>query len=209
MKGEANGSLKAMCPQCGVENEFTARPNLDQLDIDKNGYYLDLDGNKIETDYGPMPAHFGRRCLALLPPSFSRCTYRWTFKECPHCFHDNDIAARYCKSCKGEIIDPNEKLQIEFKQLKRDPKRTQVDTVLDMTCLPTVSRAGNECLRVDFVTEYRTFAVWYRKTYHSYSLFMKTTSDGQKKPDTITYRKDPGTGFYNVLAFNQEVDKLC
>lgn len=201
--------LPVICPQCDVENEFTARPNLDRLNIDKHGYFLDLDGNKIETDYGAMPAHFGRRCMALLPVNneLRRCTYRWTFKECPHCLHDNDIAARYCKSCKGEIIDPNEKLKIEFKQLKRDPKRVQVDTVLDMCSQTTMSRTGHECLRVDFTTEYRTFAVWYRKDKHDYNLFMAETNNRQTSPKTVTYVKDMATKFYSVLAFNQPPDE--
>ena len=43
-----------------------------------------------------------------------QCQHRWTSKECPHCKADNDIAARYCCECNGEIIDPNEKLAIEF-----------------------------------------------------------------------------------------------
>ncbi len=52
-----------------------------------------------------------------------RCDYFFEFKKCPYCEEVNDITARYCRSCKGEIIDPNDRLNlvttaIELQELK-------------------------------------------------------------------------------------------
>lgn len=52
---------------------------------------------------------FARRCIGT--PNNQRCSYYFDFKECPHCSVQNDITARQCRSCKGEIIDPNAKLK--------------------------------------------------------------------------------------------------
>jgi len=206
-QGTEKSTLTCSCPSCGTEQEFSARPNIDGFPVSETGYFLDLDGNEIKTDFGSMPAHFGRRCQAFLPSfggKFEQCGYRWTFKECEACGHENDIAARYCAHCKAEIVDPNEKLRLEFKALKRDPTRVQCDNVLSMDVIPTVSRAGNDCVRVDFVTEYRSFAVWLRKDHRAYKLFEEVTRQGP--PTTVTYHKDPNSKFYNILAYNQDAD---
>jgi len=108
---------------------------------------------------GPMPAHHGRRCLglALVAGEYRQCDYRWTFKACPHCDGDNDIAARYCSHCKGEIIDPNEKLRIEFKAMKRNAAMIQTDEIISMSSFSSVSAKGNETIRIDIVTPYASF----------------------------------------------------
>jgi DNA repair protein RadD len=49
-----------------------------------------------------------RRCIGM--PDNARCDYYFDFKACPHCEVQNDITARQCRSCRGEIIDPNKKL---------------------------------------------------------------------------------------------------
>jgi DNA repair protein RadD len=54
-----------------------------------------------------------RRCIGIV--NDKRCSYYFEFKECPNeeCGAKNDIAARHCRICKEEIIDPNEKLSLE------------------------------------------------------------------------------------------------
>ena len=97
----------------------------------------------------------------LIGGDFIQCAYRWTSKECPDCHHHNDIAARECEVCKCEIIDPNEKLRLEYARIKADPHSRSTDKVIGWSCVRHVSQAGNDTLKIDFTTEYRTFTVWY------------------------------------------------
>lgn len=50
-----------------------------------------------------------RRCIGI--DNEKRCNYYFTFKECDHCGIQNDITARHCRDCLGELIDPNKKLK--------------------------------------------------------------------------------------------------
>ena len=94
--------LKARCPKCNFVNEFIPLQNPDDLHIDDNGYFCDLENNRLETEYGFFPAHHGRACRT------DDCDYKWSFKPCLECDAENDITARYCSSCRCELIDPNE-----------------------------------------------------------------------------------------------------
>lgn len=213
--GEGGGGITACCPSCGYENQFTANPQYLDYKLDAAGYILDLDGQQVMSDFGPIAGHYGRRCLGLVQAGprgeWSRCEHRWTYKPCPHCEAENDIAARYCCACKGEIIDPNEKLAIEFKAMKRDPTRVQTDEVVGMTCSEGVSRSGNKTVKVEFVTPYRQFTIWLQpEGRHSRALaewdaFQRATMEGAK-PRTVTYRKDATSGFYQVTAYNRPAD---
>jgi DNA repair protein RadD len=211
--------IPCICPTCGGENKFTARKNDEGYEISADGYFVDLDGNKIESDFGPIPAHFGRRCQnwQRRPDGsglLDQCSQRWTFKTCPHCEAENDIAARYCCECKGEIIDPNEKLKADFKALKRDPTQLQTDRVVEWSCRPTVTGRGANCLRADYVTEYRRFSIWYMtdvptgQKHAEYKQFCEATAYGEIMPKTITYRKNAETGFYNVFGYNGAPDEI-
>jgi len=64
-----------------------------------------------------------RRCVGVT--NKVRCDYYFEFKECPNpkCEAKNDIAARQCRLCECEIIDPNEKLKITL-------RKSEVRTVL-------------------------------------------------------------------------------
>jgi DNA repair protein RadD len=210
--GDGSTEITCVCPHCSTENSFSARPNNEEYEIDANGYFIDLDGNAIETEWGWMPAHYGRRCGAMetVAGDLVQCTYRWTSKECPHCSEPNDIAARYCLSCKGEIVDPNEKLRIDFKALKRDPTQRQTDEVLQWRKLPQVSRSGKAMDRVDVVTPYRSFSFWVMK----FPEWSKARAEramldalGDAQPMTITYQKDGQSGFYRVLNYNKAADE--
>jgi DNA repair protein RadD len=203
--------IQCECPQCGAQNEFSARKNDEGYGVDQFGYFVDLDGDQIETDHGPMPAHHGRRCQGLYKSgaTFEQCNYRWTSKKCPHCDSDQDIAARYCKECKGEIIDPNEKLHIDFKALKKDPTRLQTDEVLGMSYKPTISRAGKECIVVTFNTPYRNFDVWLHpnsKVPKVYAQYHQWLEHKEKMPKTVTYRKEESS-FYTIHDYNRPADE--
>jgi len=215
---KSDTTVKAKCELCNTENEFSARPNEDEFKYDEYGYFCDLDGNRITTDYGAMPSHYGRRCMALHRQpdgKYDQCSYRWTFKPCPdeNCQEPNDISARYCKVCRTEIVNPNDKLIADFKQRKRDPYQMQCDKVLAWSFKKTLSAAGNEVLKVDFTTEHRSFSSWFQirsnKSYFikQYESLIKSTDGLEHPPDTVTYKKEE-SGFYSVYAFNQEEDRL-
>ena len=144
---------------------------------------------------------------------YERCEYRWTLKECPHCAAENDIAARYCTACKGEIVDPNEKLVADFKALKKDPTRVQTDRVLSMSCAPGVSRSGNRTMRVEWVTPYRQFTTWFMpdaphvRGQAAWASFDRVTDGGKVAPRTVTYAKDASSGFFDIKAYNRAEDE--
>ena len=203
--------IKAQCPECKAHNEFAPVINEAKHEIDVNGYFIDLEGIRLETEFGEMSAHHGRRCYGEVYnktiSKLVRCRYRWTFKPCVHCEAENDIAARYCCECKGELINPNDKLIADFKAHKKDPTLLQTDKVISMKSSPTISKAGNECLKVDFVTEYRAFSVWFNdKMKRHHDNFMAFTIGGAIPPNTITYRKSGD--FYRIYAYNRTADEV-
>jgi DNA repair protein RadD len=108
--------IAAVCPECNHQNLFAARDNDAGYKINENGLFLWPDNGEIVQDEEgrPYPAHFGRRCFGVIGRT-DRCNYRWSFKPCQSCEHENDIAARACEKCKAELIDPNEKLKLEAK----------------------------------------------------------------------------------------------
>jgi DNA repair protein RadD len=57
-----------------------------------------------------MNTEHARRCMGM--PNNSRCDYFFEFKKCESCDIKNDIAARNCRNCGSEIIDPNNKLSM-------------------------------------------------------------------------------------------------
>ena len=110
-----------------------------------------------------MPAHYGRRCTnqELVNGQYERCLGRWSFKVCNECETENDIAARYCTNCKSELVDPNTKLKLDFQKIKSSATSPTSDKVLSWNVRKWISKAGNESIRIDYTTEYRTFPIWY------------------------------------------------
>jgi DNA repair protein RadD len=207
----AGEAIKAQCPECKAHNEFAPVINEAKHEVDVNGYFIDLEGIRLETEFGEMSAHHGRRCYGEVfnktIKKLVRCRYRWTFKPCVHCEAENDIAARYCCECKHELIDPNSKLISDFQMKKKDPTQIQTDKVVAMRATPTLSKAGNECLRVDFVTEYRSFPVWFTmKMQKHYDAFMAFTDGGFTTPNTITYKKSGD--FFKIYDYNRTADEV-
>lgn len=224
---KSEGGIDAICPDCGYVNQFTMRDNPDRLGIDENGYFVDLSGLRIVTDNGPMPAHHGRRCYgtSIIKGLNERCSYRWSVKSCVECEHENDITARYCEKCKAELVDPNEKLHIEFTKLKKDPYTPTSDRVLAWKPQEWISQAGNTTLRIDFTTEYRTFSVWYKQysdceekhRMPKVAWIALCKACGVKAytaaefidakpvmPQTITASKERGTSFFRVHSYNEQ-----
>lgn len=228
MGGTSGGSREFECPDCHAENVFSMRRNEEGHAIDKFGYFVDLAGDRVMVDTAelgpdgnpiklPMPAHFGRRCQAYHPARDGhsyQCGYRWSSKECPDpsCKADNDIAARYCTVCKGEIIDPNSKLRIDFKRQKKDATQMQCDEVLSAVGRVSMSAKGIEQWIVDYVTPHRTFQIYYQPNVHSqaraaeWQRYLDATGNRSYEPDTITYKKDTVSGFFRVFDYNQPAD---
>lgn len=42
--------MDVKCPLCGFINEFGVRPNPENLEVDKEGYWLDLAGDRVMID---------------------------------------------------------------------------------------------------------------------------------------------------------------
>lgn len=214
--GGGGEPIEAHCPECDHVNEFSLNPDYADYQRDRHGYCLDVFGAQIVTEYGPMAAHYGRRCFGMVRTgergTYERCGYRWTGKDCPQCGEKNDIAARYCYVCKAEIVDPAEKLIGDFRVHKKDPYQLQIDEVLELRIKETVSAKGNETIRADFVTPHRQFSYWlmkhprFPKQADDLRKFLQATENG--KPATVSYLKDRDSGFFRILAFNQEPDRL-
>lgn len=213
-KGEAY-PIKAKCPSCSYVNTFSCIPDYIDTEKDENGYCVDVFGNRIETEFGPLSSHYGRRCFGYVPigaGKVDRCGYYWTSKECDACGEKNDVTARHCVSCKHELIDPAKKLIGEFKASKKDPRQPQCDKVLSMDVKNSISRAGNPTVRVDFVTPYRQFTVYLmpdakmpsRKA--EYEAFFIATDNGNRQPDTVSYRKVDDK-FFNIFAYDMPADE--
>lgn len=208
---QGGGTVTCTCPLCETENVFSGRQNPDGFAHDANGYFVDLAGNRIETDHGPMPAHYGRRCMGgdMVAGKWTQCQYRWTGKECPHCQAEVDIAARYCPECKGEIVDPNEKLAMEFRALKRSPFNRQCDEVLKIEQRDSISGSGKPTKRLDITTPYRQFTVWLQmeprhpRALHELEMWQAL---GGENPKTVEYQKEE-SGFFRVFSWNKAKDE--
>jgi len=213
IKKDGDGQIECECPTCAGVNGFGARPNPSQYGIDRNGYFTDLAGQRIDVpDVGPMPAHYGRRCLNLVSiggGKLGQCGYRWTCKQCPHCDADVDIAARYCPECKGEVIDPNAKLAVEFRALKRSPFNRQCDEIVKCDVREGVSGSGKPTIRVDFTTPFRSFSIWLQpdpKHPQALADLERWKALGGVNPKTVEYQKEQ-SGFFRVFSYNRPADK--
>lgn len=97
-KPDSNSELvQVFCPSCGFANMFWGK----------------TDGE------GQVTEHYGRLCQGVMEDEESgereECDYRFVFKECPQCHGENDIAARQCRHCEFDLVDPDDKLKDALK----------------------------------------------------------------------------------------------
>ena len=205
--------IECRCEDCGKINVFKARPNEEGYEIDEYGYFTTLEGNRLsvkisDTKELPMPAHYGRRCVHEHGRTGERCGYYWSSKECPACENHNDIAARFCKQCGEELVNPNDKLIELHRQLKKDPTRPQCDEVLDIEYVHGLSRAGNDMVTAHITTSRRKFAIYLLENSEPAArrkrAFINATANFTAKPRTIGYVKDGD--FWKVLSFDHPTD---
>ena len=209
-KSDKGGKIKALCPSCGYDNVFSVHMDRLEYDFDENGYALDLEGLPVKTDNGdPLPVHHGRRCEGVIHTTGDRCGYRWTHKKCEECGEENDIAARNCRSCNAEIVDPNTKLKEEFVRKKTNPYEVSTDKVLEWHVQNTVSNGGNPMYKVTFKTEYALPVAYflYEKNFDNWRKIKAATNNMQEMPKTITYYKKQGSKFWEILDYNRPVDE--
>lgn len=213
-----------VCPQCHGTNEFKSRPNPDGYNINENGEFLDLDGQRILVDGVPMPSHYGRRCYqqVKIGMTYEQCNYRWSMKQCEECSHENDIAARYCEKCKSELVNPNEKLSLAFARFKANPRNVQTDNLLNISAIPWSGNSGKGSVKITVTTPWRTFSYWLSTEIkaanavrrlgalvkvvghcHGNEDIIRKVKSGLIK--TVTYQKDGD--FYEALSYNNEVDE--
>lgn len=92
-----------------------------------------------------MNTDTARRCVGTYQKK--RCDYYFEFKDCPNasCGVKNDIAARNCRLCQTEIIDPNKKLSlkidvntVEFEVVKTKYAISKVINGFRINCVYTV-----------------------------------------------------------------------
>lgn len=211
--GTGGEPVECRCEECNRINVFSSRPNEDGFGIDENGYFIDMHKLRIETEVSEgvfkyVPAHYGRRCVHE-NANGERCAYFWSNKECPVCETDNDIAARFCRNCKSELVNPNDRLILLHKQHKKDPTLLQTDELLEIYGTPSISRAGNEMLVVDVVTSRRRFTTYYPKVspwqVEQLERLEQVTENFTKTPRTISYLKDGD--FWKIKGFNAPTDE--
>jgi len=63
---------------------------------------------------------YARRCVGIV--NNKRCEFYFEWKNCTKCDAKNDIAARYCRYCEAELLDPN-------RNLTDAPFKSQTETV--------------------------------------------------------------------------------
>lgn len=209
---QAGKAFTAHCPDCGYGNAVTVKKDCADYRLDENGYCLDVFGDRIQTDYGPMSGHWGRRCFGQVKVGreYERCSYYWTSRECDACGEKCDITARHCPNCDNELIDPAKKLVSEFRALKRDPTRLQTDVVISLTEKESVSQRGNKTIRTDWVTPHRQFSIWFSpearhpQARRDWAAYQDAIKHGQ--PETISYRKDES--FWRCYGYGHPADDI-
>jgi DNA repair protein RadD len=237
-KAKSSGSIDAECEWCKFTNQFAARPNVDKLQIDKQGFFIDLAGNRILTEDDKLfAAHFGRRCNGFIKSvlergKLDRCEFRYASKTCEECSHENDIAARYCEKCKGELVDPNTSLVMEYANVKRDPYALCTEEVRFFSVKKGKSKAGNDMLICEYSTDTSSFRAYYtvnndsklikkrwwelnwavfgihNPAFETIDEFIKEWSTmGGHLMETVTYRKNKQTGYYDVYGHNKPISE--
>lgn len=193
--------IEVCCPECNQAQEFSKRIGYELFDA--HGYAVDEFNTRLVTELGQhIPAHHGRRCTNITPlgkNEYKRCEYYWTHKECPKCQHKNDIAARFCESCKHELIDPNKQL----KQIVSD-NRVQNETAVvhKMIVKETVTQSDEPRIMVWFETDQGKIHASFFPSHHN--AWVKKQADKFQKltytPSQIIYSKSQ-KGFTTIHEY--------
>lgn len=119
----------------------------------------------------PVPAHYSRRCsnpeASLVAGKPVQCEHRYSFKLCPECLAENDIAARHCCECKERLVDPNEKLTEKAGQagVMADGETKEI-LCSAIKCEPYLGQTGKHSVKVTYATEIGSISAWHTKAQH-------------------------------------------
>ncbi len=119
--------VDVLCPKCGLNNHFWG-------DVNPDGLLLE---------------HYGRRCKGawedINTHEVVECGFRFRFKRCDKCGHENDTSARACEACKNVLVDDDKRLK-EAMTLK-DAHVMRVDS---MMFEKSRDKKGNERLEIQY-----------------------------------------------------------
>jgi len=163
-----------------------------------------LAGDRIIIEGQPLPAHYLRRCRGVTSKGknvFDRCEYKWSFKSCPSCKHECDIAARNCESCGFVLISPDAKLSDTAHVIKQGEKYTT-----NVNALSIKESTNGGVMYAIFDTPHGEIrAKFYPNNTNRFvaqhaNIFNRATECGEKRPTQIEYslKKD---GFYVIHRY--------
>lgn len=134
-----------ICPACATPQDATLTKEFSEgafgegVEMSADGYVV-ISG--VKTD---VPAHYARRCAAMLPDGeggAERCAHFWQWSECEDCAEKNDIAARVCRFCGGELVDPNDPLVLRTEG-QETKKAWKISIVREHVEESRISKAGD------------------------------------------------------------------
>ena len=157
----------------------------------------------------PVPAHYSRRCsnpeAYIMSGKPIACTHRYSFKTCPDCLSDNDIAARQCTQCKARLVDPNEKLTEKAGQAGIIATgEIKIVACASVKYSSFESKAGNFSLKAEYATEIGTITAWHTKKQHW--VFNRLAKANETDLDLID-QKYTQCDFWNVAPDNIKIKK--
>lgn len=189
-KSSESVEIEVTCPACNAVSMKKRRNDnsFDGLEHDQFGNFLIEGTNEVLTtqvldpstkdDFGecgfkdiPVPAHYSRRCsnpeAYIMSGKPVACEHRYSFKVCPDCYAENDIAARQCTQCKARLVDPNEKLTERAGQAGV----MSIGEVKLLACASAKyeaykSKAGSYSLKATYMTEIGAITAWHTKNQH-------------------------------------------
>lgn len=122
-----------------------------------------------------------------------------TVTICPACSHYIFLPARACRQCGYELVKPQEQekaknLTVRAKSYRFNQELKRIDTVDLMSWeidWKYKSKAGNECLKIQYRTLLNTFTEWIKIGTYFHKVFMNEyESHGRKCPKKIKIERD-------------------
>lgn len=182
--------IEVVCPSCGCHTLKKRRndPMYTGLEHDEFGNFL-IAGTKevltmqvldpsVKDEFGvygikeiPVPAHYSRRCsnpeAYVIKGESIPCNHRFSFKVCPHCFTENDVAARHCTKCHERLVDPNNKLtESAGHAVVMQDNETRVVACSGAEYAIHEGKSGGLTLKVSYQTEIGRVTGWHSQKQH-------------------------------------------
>lgn len=183
------------CDTCHAQQTVSIDSDIVCGSINRYGHALDITGAVIMTpDRRPMLAHNGRKC--------NGCQKYFVWKDCTSCGGQNDIAAKYCQHCKHEIINPNDNLVSHVVIGEEETTEKVLSWEVDKDY---IAKSGRACVKIDYNTPTSQITAYYQ-SFNS-GKAKAATKGFNVRPATITYKLRPGTGFFDIVDYNREIEE--